>query len=75
MDDHPIFVSFFYYLSILPRKELQINITDYVSTGYDLLIPGKNSPSIYLFKVSNGNTKTMCGIYSELTIKTLEQRP
>ena len=30
--------------------------------------------SIYLFKINNGNTRTMCEIYSELTIKTTKQR-
>ena len=29
---------------------------------------------IYLFKVNNGNTGTMCEIYSKLTIKTSEWR-
>ena len=29
--------------------------------------------SIYLFKVSNGNTRTMCEICSKLTIKTPER--
>ena len=30
--------------------------------------------SIYLFKVSNGNIRTMCKICSKRTIKTLERR-
>ena len=30
-------------------------------------------PGIYLFKVNNGNTKTMCKICSKLTMKTLER--
>ena len=30
-------------------------------------------PGIYLFKVNNGNTKTMCKISSNLTMKTLER--
>ena len=29
---------------------------------------------IYLFKVNNGNTSTMCEICSKLTIKTPERR-
>ena len=29
---------------------------------------------IYMFKVDNGNTKTMCKICSKLTLKTTEQR-
>ena len=29
---------------------------------------------IYLFKVNKGNTRTMCEIYSKLTIKTPERR-
>ena len=33
-----------------------------------------HTTSIYLFKVNSGNTRIMCGIYSMLTIKTLEQR-
>ena len=28
---------------------------------------------IYLFKINNGNTRTMCEICSKLTIKTTEQ--
>ena len=32
-----------------------------------------NPVSIYLFKVSNRNTRTMCKICSKLTIKTPEQ--
>ena len=31
-----------------------------------------SSTGIYLFKVNNGNTKTMCEICSKLTIKTPE---
>ena len=30
--------------------------------------------SIYLFKVNNGNTRTMCEICTKLTIKTPERR-
>ena len=30
--------------------------------------------SIYLFKVNNGNSRTICEIYSNLIIKTPEQR-
>ena len=33
-----------------------------------------NPVGIYLSKVNNGNTKTMCEICSKLTIKTPEQR-
>ena len=33
-----------------------------------------SSTGIYLFKVNNGNTKTMCEICSKLTIKTPERR-
>ena len=29
---------------------------------------------IYLFKVKNGNTRTMCEICSKLTIKTAQRR-
>ena len=32
----------------------------------------KYRANIYLFKVNNGNTWTICEIYSKLTIKTLE---
>ena len=33
-----------------------------------------NSPSIYLFKVNNGNTTALCEICSKLIIKTPERR-
>ena len=33
-----------------------------------------NLVSIYLFKASSGNIKTLCGIWSELIIKTPERR-
>ena len=32
------------------------------------------TPGIYLFKVNNFNTRTMCEIFSKLTINTLERR-
>ena len=32
-----------------------------------------NQTGIYLFKVNNRNTRTMCEIYSRLTIKTPER--
>ena len=32
-----------------------------------------NPAVIYMFKVSNGNTRTMCEIYSKLTIKIAER--
>ena len=34
-----------------------------------------NPASIYLFKVSNRNTRTRCEMYSKLTIKTPERHP
>ena len=34
-----------------------------------------NLANIYLFKVTNKNTRKRCGIYSKLTIKTIERRP
>ena len=37
-------------------------------------LSGDISASIYLFKVSNVNTRTMCKICSKFTIKTLERR-
>ena len=33
-----------------------------------------NPTDIYLFKVNNGNTRTICGICSKVTIKTPERR-
>ena len=38
------------------------------------MLAGNSPGSIYLFKVNNGNTKTMCKIASKLTIKALERR-
>ena len=32
------------------------------------------SANIFLFKVSNGNTRKRCEVYSKLTIKALERR-
>ena len=40
-----------------------------------ILLEVKYSSGIYLFKVNNGNTKTMREICSKLTIKTPEPRP
>ena len=37
-------------------------------------IKENNTAGICLFKVNNGNTRTMCGISSKLTIKTPKQR-
>ena len=34
----------------------------------------KYTPGIYLSNIKNGNTKTMCGICSKLTIETPERR-
>ena len=42
---------------------------------YDSDCQGVVPPAdIYLFKVNNENTRTMCGIFSKLTINTTEQR-
>ena len=37
------------------------------------LLVGANTAGLYLFKVTNGNTRTMCEHYPELTMKTLER--
>ena len=34
----------------------------------------KITVDIYLFKMKNGNIRTMCGIYSKLTITTPERQ-
>ena len=39
------------------------------NTGFYLVVI---QADIFLFKVNQGNTRTMCGIHSKLTIKALE---
>ena len=42
--------------------------------GMTILVEAKYPSGIYLFKVNIGNTRTMCEIYSKLTIKMSERR-
>ena len=37
-----------------------------------LILTGSYPAGIYLFKVNNGNTRTICEICLKLTIKTLD---
>ena len=45
----------------LPQKILECSVRPFAA-------------GIYLFKISNGNTRTMCKIWSKFTIKTPERR-
>ena len=57
---------------MMPKYYYNENI-DIISQGYEKKLRKVALPSgIYLFKVSNGNTRTICEIYSKLTIKTPE---
>ena len=50
------------------------NIVLFPSLNIYMLSPCLSSVDMYLFKVNNGNTRTICEIGSKLTIKTTEQR-
>ena len=52
-----------------PQKKICYRCSNLVS-----IFKVSSSAGIYLFKVNNGNTKTMCEIRSKLTIKTPERR-
>ena len=60
----PLCIYFLISLSLSQETEFLSSFTD------PLCLPA----GIYLFEVKNGNTGTMCEIYSKLTIKTPERR-
>ena len=57
------------FFSILDNNSDEIALS--LSFWHDTIIPISTPSGIYLYKVNNGNTRTMCEICSNLTIKIL----
>ena len=57
-------------LAPVSKLPITIMVIDFITDLGEML--HHNPPGIYLFKVNNGNSRTICETCSKLTIKTLE---